>query len=75
MSRPIRRSGILILLAFLLALLIELRTVAGFIGIELSLNQYLLVSAIIVAIVLGSIWLWNVHASALENGTGATREA
>lgn len=75
MSRAIPRSAMLIIMAFLIAFIVELRTVAGFVGIELSLNQYLLVSAILVAIVVGTIWVWNIRAAAIENGTGATREA
>jgi hypothetical protein len=60
-SRKISRVGLLVILAFLTPLIVELRTVAGFMGISLSMPMYIGLSTAIVVVVLLAVALWNLH--------------
>ncbi|MFW5964656.1 MAG: CbaC protein [Natronomonas sp.] len=73
MSRKISRVGLLVILAFLTPLIVELRTVAGFIGVSLSPTAYVGLAAAIVVVVLLAVALWNLHVEgALLKQTGET---
>lgn len=70
MSKKISRLGLLVILAFLTPLIVELRTVAGFVGISLSVPMYIGISAGLVVIVLLAVAAWNLHVEgALLNRT------
>ena len=70
MSRKISRVGLLVILAFLTPLIVELRTVAGFLGISLSVPAYLGAATALVVVVLLAVALWNLHVDgALLGGT------
>ncbi|MEF8807213.1 hypothetical protein [Natronomonas sp.] len=61
MSRRITRGGLLVILAFLVPVVVELRTIAGFLGFDLSPIQYLAVAAALVLVVLGGVGFWNLR--------------
>lgn len=62
MSRRITRGGLLVILAFLVPVIVELRTIAGLLGFDLSATQYLAVATALVLAVLVAIGLWNLRA-------------
>ena len=74
MSRPISRGELLVVLAFLVVVVVELRTVLGFVGIDLSATEYLVVAALLVAAVLGAIGLWNIKVGASNAGRESSGE-
>ncbi|WP_336134472.1 hypothetical protein [Natronomonas amylolytica] len=72
MSRRITRGGLLVILAFLVPVIVELRTIAGLLGFALSATQYLAVAAALVLAVLGGVGLWNLRVGDEEtNAEGA----
>jgi hypothetical protein len=60
-SEKISRVGLLVILAFLTPLIVELRTVAGFVGVSLSMPAYIGLATALVAVVLLAVALWNLH--------------
>jgi hypothetical protein len=60
-SRRISRGGLLVILAFLVPVIVELRTLAGLLGVDLSPAQYLAVAAVLVLAVLAGVGLWNLR--------------
>lgn len=62
MSEPISRVGLMIVLAFLVPIIVELRTIAGFLGFALSPMEYLAVAAALVVVVLAGVAVWNLRA-------------
>lgn len=62
MSRPISRVGLMMILAFLVPVVVELRTIAGFLGIALSPMEYLAVAAALVVVVIAGVAVWNLRA-------------
>ncbi|QLD86112.1 CbaC protein [Natronomonas halophila] len=70
MTSRISRGGLLVILAFLVPVIVELRTLAGFLGIRLSTTQFLVAAVALVVAVLGFVAVWNMRAD--ENGTNAS---
>lgn len=70
MSRRVTRGGLLVILAFLVPVIVELRTLAGLFGVALSTMQYLLAAAGLVVAVLAVVAVWNLRiARAGPNGS------
>lgn len=61
MTGRISQGGLLVILAFLVPVIVELRTVAGLLGIRLSTIEYVGVSATLVLAVLVAVFVWNDH--------------
>ncbi|WP_254839174.1 hypothetical protein [Natronomonas marina] len=61
MSRRISQGGLLVILAFLVPVIVELRTIAGLLGVRLSTTGYLLTAAALVVGVLGAVAVWNLR--------------
>lgn len=59
MSRRISRTGLLIALAFMVPVVVELRTVAAFVGVDLSMSEYLGLAAALVAGLVVAVAAWN----------------
>lgn len=72
MTSRISRGGLLVILAFLVPVIVELRTLAGFLGIRLSTTEFLVVASALVIAVLGFVAVWNMRAD--ESGTNASGE-
>jgi hypothetical protein len=71
-SRRVSRGGLLVILAFLVPVIVELRTFAGLLGVALSTTEYLAVAAALVVVVLGGVGLWNLRVGEEEtNAEGA----
>lgn len=66
MSRRISRTGLLIALAFMVPFIVELRTVAGFVGVDLSIAEYLGLAAALVVGVVVAVAVWNATVAANE---------
>lgn len=61
MSKRVTRGGLLVIMAFLVPVIVELRTLAGLFGFALSTTQYLVVSTLLVLVVLGVVAVWNLR--------------
>lgn len=66
MPRRITPTGLLIMLAFMVPVIVELRTVAELLGFHLSLTEYIVSSILVVLAVLVVVGLWNVRAERLN---------
>jgi hypothetical protein len=71
-TRRITRAGLLVILAFLVPVIVELRTIAGLMGFALSPMEYLAVAAALVLGVLGFVAVWNARVATNDtNAKGA----
>lgn len=61
MSRRVTRGGLLVILAFLVPVIVELRTLAGLFGVALSTAEYLVTAAALVLLVLAAVAVWNLR--------------
>lgn len=70
MTGRISQGGLLVILAFLVPVIVELRTVAGLLGVSLSTTQYLVTAAVLVVAVLVAVAVWNLRvADAAPDGS------
>lgn len=71
MSGRVSRAGLLVILAFLVPVVVELRTLASLFGVSLSVGQYLVAAAGLVIAVLLAVTAWNLRAAtAADDPTG-----
>lgn len=61
MTGRISQGGLLVILAFLVPVIVELRTIAGFLGVRLSTTGYLAAAAVLVVAVLAAVAVWNLR--------------
>jgi len=57
----VSRGGLLVIVAFLVPVIVELRTLAGLLGVALSTTQYLVAATALVVAVLGVVAVWNLR--------------
>ncbi|MCU4800358.1 CbaC protein [Halobacteria archaeon HArc-gm2] len=62
MSGRISRAGLLVILAFLVPVIVEFRTLAALFGVSLSVGQYLVAVTGLVMAVLLAVTAWNLRA-------------
>lgn len=69
MNRP-SKTGLLVLLAFSVPVIVEFRTVLSMVGVELPLSTYLGIASVFVVLALVGIWLLPEKESPEEDTSG-----